>query len=329
MKVSILIPVYNSEKHIEKTINSAISQSLSEIEIIVVNDGSTDRTEKILNEMKLNNSNLKVVHKKNEGVSSSRNLLLNLATGEFIQFLDADDWLDSSACELLYEFAIINKLDAVVSDFYKESDRHKTVYCEDLPMAVDFFDKDTYLDYMFSGGAYMAMWNKFFRRSLFKDIYFPVGVSFGEDLATLPRVIYSADKIGKLNQAFIHYVDNPQSITNSNLSLKMYQLFDSFDLLTVFFKKNSRGYLDIIENFKFNRICQFIFLKPYFGHLQYQLTFDTFLTLLKGKNEVKLKGRGLHIIIIRWLLFMPYSLNLKIVILNIDFIRSIRSRILN
>ena len=97
IKISAIVPVYNAEEYIERCLKSLISQSIgSDIEIIVVNDGSTDRTQKILESYKLKNDNIKIFSIENNGVSHARNLGIQYAKGEYITFVDADDWLDSN-----------------------------------------------------------------------------------------------------------------------------------------------------------------------------------------------------------------------------------------
>lgn len=103
-KVTIIIPVYNVEKYLEKCLNSVICQTLKDIEIICVNDGSTDNSQQILKEYAQKDERIKIVDKKNGGLSSARNAGLDAATGEYCYFLDSDDWIELNTLEKLYGF---------------------------------------------------------------------------------------------------------------------------------------------------------------------------------------------------------------------------------
>ena len=117
-KISIITPVYNAEKYIERCVNSVLNQTYENIEFIIVNDGSTDNTAKILNRLKKNDSRIMVIHKKNEGVSKARNTALKKATGKYVLFVDADDWLESTMCEDLISHAEKNNSDVVICEYY-------------------------------------------------------------------------------------------------------------------------------------------------------------------------------------------------------------------
>lgn len=99
MLISIVVPVYNAEKYIVKCMDSLINQTYGNIEIIVINDGSKDRTKNILDKYALNDKRIKIIHKENTGVSDTRNIGINISTGEYVCFVDADDWLDSDYIE--------------------------------------------------------------------------------------------------------------------------------------------------------------------------------------------------------------------------------------
>ena len=114
-KVSIIVPIYNSEKFMDKCINSILNQTLKEIEIILVNDGSTDRSEFICKKYENIDNRIKLISKKNGGVSSSRNYGVSIANGEFITFVDSDDFIEIDMCEKLYTAAIENHCDIVMN----------------------------------------------------------------------------------------------------------------------------------------------------------------------------------------------------------------------
>ena len=126
-KVSIIVPIYNVEKYLATCIKSLQNQSLKDLEIILVDDESPDNCPKLCNEYAKTDSRIKVIHKKNEGLGFARNSGLNIAEGEFVSFLDSDDYIDLNAYEELYELAKSNNLDAIYYKFESFTDEG-TVY---------------------------------------------------------------------------------------------------------------------------------------------------------------------------------------------------------
>ena len=117
IKVSIIVPVYNSEKYLQTLINSLIAQTLKEIEIIVIDDGSTDSSGKILDDYQSELEKIKVIHKQNAGVSAARNTGLEVASGEYIGFVDSDDWIEKDMYEKLYNTAKLKNCNVVICNF--------------------------------------------------------------------------------------------------------------------------------------------------------------------------------------------------------------------
>jgi len=221
IKVSIIIPAYNIEKYIEKCIKSAINQTIKDIEIIVVNDGSTDGTLEIINKFSKIDNRIKIINKKNGGVSSARNIGFEISFGEYIQYIDGDDWIEQDACEILYDFAIKNDLDMVVSDFYYD-DRNNLLKWNDIE-SNKFYTNIEYLNLLLQDKSAPSIWNKFIKREIHENILFSEKYSYGEDLSTVAKLAYQSKKIGKLDKAFIHYIFNPNSITNASYLKKGFE----------------------------------------------------------------------------------------------------------
>ncbi|MBU3180711.1 glycosyltransferase family 2 protein [Clostridium psychrophilum] len=120
-KISIIIPIYNTEKYLNRCLDSVINQTLKDIEIILIDDGSTDNSLKICKEYNSNDKRIKLIHKKNEGVSKARNIGLSYATGEYISFIDADDWVEPNMLEELYNLIIPNNTEFCMCNYIKEN----------------------------------------------------------------------------------------------------------------------------------------------------------------------------------------------------------------
>lgn len=157
-KISVIIPVYNTGRYLRKCLDSLCKQTLQDIEIIVVDDGSNDESPIICNEFK-NNDSFKIIHKKNTGVSDTRNSGISKASGKYIMFVDSDDWLEPETCELMYNAAEKSKADFVITAHFNESSlgsKRRFMYPEDtlfLSFPTDL--KGTSLSPT-SGGGYVS-----------------------------------------------------------------------------------------------------------------------------------------------------------------------------
>lgn len=187
-KVSIIITFYNLEDYVEKCLNSLVNQTLTDIEVICVNDGSTDKTVDKIKKFVDTDRRIILIDKKNEGVSAARNYGLNQASGEYVMFIDGDDFIELNACELAYTKAIKFQTDIVIFQ-KKYIAEEKTIYCSYfkqskyyqtlLDKPYKFFDKITET---FESVHAMYCWDKLYKRKflLYNKIQFP-NVSFSED----------------------------------------------------------------------------------------------------------------------------------------------------
>ena len=189
-KISIIVPVYNVEKYIAQCIESLIFQSMEEIEIILINDGSQDNGLEICKEYAKKDTRIKIIDKENTGVSDTRNIGVKVANGEYIMFVDSDDWLEKNACEIAYNEAKKENADSVIFCYYRESSKGTT--CKDI------FKEDKII---------------FNNEEIYNDILIPILGLIGEKLAKPQRLdalvpvyakIYKTDII-KNNK--IEYID--------------------------------------------------------------------------------------------------------------------------
>lgn len=240
IKLSIIIPCYNVEKYVEKCINSLIAQTLDNIEIIVVNDGSKDNTLKILKKYGKENSNIKLIDKKNAGVSAARNDALKIAKGEYIGFLDSDDWVEKDMFEKMYNKAINENLDIVACDT-------NAVYPDkNIIIKSNVSRTSTPEELMIN--AYAVIWNKIYKKELLNGITFKEGMTFCEDVLFLYKVYSRVKKVGSIDEALHYYLQREGSLTYT-YDKKLYQLIDSLDNVVEFYKKENKlkKYHDEIE----------------------------------------------------------------------------------
>lgn len=185
--VSIIIPVYNVGKYLEECLDNVIAQTYRNLEIILVDDGSTDDSGSICDRYAKNDSRIHVIHSPNKGLSAARNLGMSKMKGSYICFHDSDDWMDTNAIETLVNAAVETKADIVSARIWIEYANHTN------PQQVRIEGTHTYsgrdIITAFSKGVFgNEVWNKLYRRECFEDIRFPVGWTF-EDIATLWKVM--------------------------------------------------------------------------------------------------------------------------------------------
>lgn len=236
VKVSIVVPVYNGEIYMRECLNSLTGQTLSDIEIICIDDGSKDNSLKILEEYQKNDSRIKILTQENQGASSARNLGLKNVQGEYVVFCDCDDWLKVESCELLYNFAQKNKCDFVLFPFYQyretsfKADKRLDKLLEKTQGENTTFD-DSYEE-LFK--APFATCGKFYKTSLIKEnnIFFPNDIYCGEDRVFYLKALDNAKNINVLDEALYYYrLDSQESLTkgmvnavknvyNANIAIK-------------------------------------------------------------------------------------------------------------
>ena len=217
MKVSVIVPVYNVEKYLEKCLDSLVKQTLKDIEIIVVDDGSLDNSSKIIDKYSKKYKNVVGYKKKNGGLSDARNYGLKYARGEYISFVDSDDYIDSTMLEKMYDKAKNEKLDIVVCDTIEVYDDKQVLKRSNLN-----YSRDVIKNYIISPP--MAC-SRIYKRELFDNVKFEKGI-FYEDLNLTPSLVKYTDKIDFIEEGLYYYVQRSNSIMKQNkFSDKLLDIF--------------------------------------------------------------------------------------------------------
>lgn len=207
IKVTVIVPVYNThEKFLKECLTSLIGQTLKNIEIIFVDDGSESKTAEFLEQLAVTDERIRVFHKKNGGVSSARNFGLNQAVGEYITFLDADDWLDLSCLEEAYRLAVKNKADMVGWRFVREYEKkvvEPKVFSEDHLIYSVNKKKMTYPIFDMRVMGYTTM--KLYRRTVIGDKRYDEHLTNGEDVELNFRLYRDIQCAVYLNRPYYHY----------------------------------------------------------------------------------------------------------------------------
>lgn len=205
ISVSVIVPVYNAERYLERCVNSIFAQTFTDYELILVDDGSTDGSGKMCDDFAWSNSQVRVFHQTNQGVSAARQKGLDAANGQYVIFADPDDWVEPTMLEELLEVAINKGADVVVCDFWiNSSEVYRKYKCQD-PQTLS---SDSLLRQLISGKLHGFTWNKLYRSSCLRkyQITFPHGINYSEDLWFNCKLFFNQNvKVAYLNKAFYHY----------------------------------------------------------------------------------------------------------------------------
>lgn len=222
--ISIIVPIYNAEKYLNRCIDSLINQTKKELEIILINDGSTDGSENIIKEY--NDKRIKYFKNKNQGIGKTRNFGLKKATGKYIMFCDSDDYYELNMCELMYNKAKQENLDLVICDFYKEYDNRK----QEEEKQPSFSNTNLKEKPALIRTINLAPWNKIYKKELIinNDLYFEENLKY-EDTPFVAKALDSAKKIGKIDKCLNHYLIHD----NSETTIRDRRCFDIFKILDI------------------------------------------------------------------------------------------------
>ncbi len=229
-KISIIIPVYNAEKYLNKCIDSCINQTFKDLEIIMVDDGSIDNSSSIIKNY--SDKRIKYYKNTNHGIGYTRNFGIEKASSEFIMFLDSDDYLELEACSKLYSYAISNNLDLVICDFYRIIDNK--VLEEKLPTFNNTTLKETP---SLLSDINLSPWNKFYKKSLIIDnkIKFIENLKY-EDAPFVSFALDKAKNIGKIDECLYDYCVRESSETTIR-DERCFDIFKIIDIMKNYFNK--------------------------------------------------------------------------------------------
>lgn len=221
--VSIIVPVYNGEKTIERCLRSIQNQSYSNIEIIVVNDGSTDHTQRIIDKYVAADSRFHAITKQNSGVSNSRNTGMQAASGEYFQFVDGDDWLIKQATEEFVKTALTFGCEMVVSDYYRVNGRR--ISTKGHIDAGPVITKMKYAEFMMKAPAnfyYGVLWNKFFRADIIKKFQLSCSpeLDWCEDFQFNLEYLLYVGKVGVVARPLYYYVKTRGSLVDTQVNFQ-------------------------------------------------------------------------------------------------------------
>lgn len=258
-KISVIVPVYNVENYIEKCLYSLVNQTLEDIEIIVVNDGSEDKSEDVINKFAKEFPNkIKYYQKENGGLSDARNYGINHATGEYIGFVDSDDYIELSMYKKMYDLAKKDESDIVECDFYWVYP-NKTK----IDIGIEYNKKEDF----FISSRVMAC-NKIIKKEIINDIAFPKGLRY-EDVEFFYKLLPNVNKISLLKEPLYYYIQRDSSISNMQ-NERTAEIFTILNNILEFYKEKQ-----IYEKFKIE--LEYMYIRFLLG--------SSFLRIVKIKDK--------------------------------------------
>ena len=242
IKVSVIVPVYNAEKYIERCVNCLVNQTLNGVEPIFVNDGAKDNSYEMLLDFQKKYPQIKVFTKENGGQGSARNLAIEKACGEYLGFVDVDDFADLTMFEIMYAKAKEGDYDAVFCDHYEIKGEKKTYkkFC-DISSKASIFKN-----------CLVSPWNKIIKREVYLNsgVTFPEGLIY-EDTAWFANLIPFLDKIGKVDLPLFNHVVNENSTMTTRQEERTANIFPVMDNMLSFYKEKGllNEYKEEVEYF--------------------------------------------------------------------------------
>lgn len=220
--ISVIVPIYKVEAYLPKCVDSLLNQTYRNLEIVLVDDGSPDGCGAICDDYAAKDSRIRVIHKQNGGLSSARNAGIDMAKGDYIAFVDSDDWLEPDAYESMLDAALRHDAPMVCAGRYDVDgstgerevglcpEKEETITGKELVGRIFLWD---HLD--------SAAWDKLYTRDLFREIRYPLG-KIVEDVPTTYRIALKAGKVVMLNKPVYNYLHRPNSITTASVSEKTF-----------------------------------------------------------------------------------------------------------
>ena len=260
--ISIIIPAYNAEQYIRRSIESCQKQTYSNLEIVVVNDGSKDSTSSLVREMQLDDSRIKLVEKANGGLVSARKEALQHVSGDFVFFLDADDVIDENTIESLAQYT--KDYDVIVADFLLENENGKVLPCQHKNKKVFGDDKIGLYSNFLSKSITASLCGRLIRTDMLKDFSTPIHITTGEDVITnLIMVKNHNPRIKVINIPFYHYIQYPHSMANTKNRKTLMKRVEYAQWVIDFMRQEC-----LLDNVLIRPHLQYLLLDEYYSFLR-------------------------------------------------------------
>lgn len=273
--ISIIVPIYNTSAYLKRCLESLISQSFNDIEIILINDGSTDSSETLCLEYKNKYKKVKYFYKENGGLSSARNYGVKNALGDLVTFVDSDDWVDRDYCKCLYAFYLKTKSKVLVSDLYLVDGNGKvSIQNPHYPESASTYSTEDILKWLFSGFKIGSACGVLFEKSVFNDTSFKEGI-LDEDFEFSFRLYCKISKLVLVPYRGYYYDARPGSITKSLFNEEKQVFVENPYKAFTFLKNNSidKELIKLAKQFYILRLHKTIRLICWSGYKRFRSLF--------------------------------------------------------
>ena len=257
--ISIVVPVYNVDRYLNKCVETLVNQTYKNIEILLINDGSTDNSSNLCNEWIKRDNRIRVFHKKNGGLSDARNYGIEKARGKYISFIDSDDYIKLNMLSILHYYLIKNNADISIVSYLMVDENYDNLLDNNIPEkeCISFTKEEAIKELFHDNSIGNYAWNKLYKKSLFKEIKFPVGKKM-EDIGTMYLLFEKANKIIYNPSKCYYYVQREGSILHDK-NKKLIQ--DKYELSRERFLYINSKYPGMIDNKQF---IMDVILRSYF-----------------------------------------------------------------
>ncbi|MBQ9229379.1 MAG: glycosyltransferase family 2 protein [Eubacterium sp.] len=245
--VSIIIPCYNVEKYLDRCLNSVVNQTYQNLEIILIDDGSTDNTPVLCDEWTVKDKRIKVIHKANDGLANARNTGIEVCTGDYVMFTDSDDYVEPDTVEFLLSLSLKYNADVSRCGFYYDYDDGRVEAVNNNDEILLLNSDERMIDLI--AGAYMSgvAWNKLYSRDIIKKHPYSKEDGCSEDLMHNFRVYQDIHTSVFCNQPKYHYVENGASITHSEFGYGAFDIIRARSIMLEHFKNDEGIYPHALE----------------------------------------------------------------------------------
>lgn len=240
--VSVIVPAYNIAPFVERCVNSILNQTYANLEVLLIDDGSTDDTPIIADELAKKDDRVKVFHIENGGVSNARNLALKNAKGDYISIIDGDDWVESTLFADAISEIEKNDADAFMFEYFVDYDDHTVTHSVDSSL-YGVIDTEKAIEYSIDVQNRFA-WSKIFKKELSRDIWFDTDIILGEDTLYICSVLAGAKKVVYSNNNYYHYIIREGSAVNSAFNRKKLSGITAY-----------QGVVDLCEKLGYNNVA--------------------------------------------------------------------------
>lgn len=249
-KISVIVPVYNVENYLDKCIESIVNQTYKNLQIILVDDGSTDTSPKKCDEWAKKDERIKIVHKKNGGLSSARNAGIDISQGEFLTFVDSDDWIENNFIEELHKAIVVNNADISICGFKKIEDSTCKILYEESCCNKDIVIENG-LDLLFTqkNVTYVVAWNKMYRKGIFNKLRYKEGKLHEDEFIIYDVYNLAKNGVALVNKNLYNYLQRKNSIMGKTTNEKCFDIVEAFNFRLKQVNVNSKYYCKAVQQY--------------------------------------------------------------------------------